>query len=59
LADHQQPVRYPMAPPPEPKDVIDPRSIYIHPPHGRRGRVLDDATETFVNQTRQNAEAAT
>jgi hopanoid C-3 methylase HpnR len=59
LSDHQEPVRYPMAPPPEPKDIIDPRSIYIHPPHSRRGRVLDDATETFVNQTRQNAEAAT
>jgi hopanoid C-3 methylase HpnR len=59
IADHQQPVRYPMAPPPAPKDLIDPRSIYVHPLHDRRGRVLDDATETFVNQTRQNAAAAT
>lgn len=59
VADHQQSVRYEMAPPPESKDVIDPKSIYIHPPHGGRSRVLDDATETFVKQTRLNAEAAT
>jgi hypothetical protein len=59
IADHEQPVCYEMAPPPEPKDVIDPKSIYIHPPHDRRSRVLDDATETFVNQSRLSAEPAT
>jgi hopanoid C-3 methylase HpnR len=57
ISDHQRPVRYEMAPPPEPREIIDPRSIYIHPAHGRTGRVLDDATETFVNQTRQRADA--
>ncbi len=59
LADHRQPVRYEMAPPPPPKDVIDPRSIYIHPAQGRRSRVIDDATETFVDQTRMKADATT
>jgi hypothetical protein len=33
--------------------------MYIYLPRGRRTRVLDDATETFVNQTRQNADPAT
>jgi hopanoid C-3 methylase HpnR len=58
IRDHQQPVRYQMSPPPAPKDVIDPKSIYVHPAHSR-GRVLDDATESFVNQTRINADATT
>ena len=56
VADHSQPVRYELTPPPEAVDTIDPKSIYIHPPHGRRSEVLDRATELFVNQTRVNAE---
>jgi hopanoid C-3 methylase HpnR len=52
LSDHRQLVRYEMSSPPEHRDLIDPRSIYIHPPRGRRGRSLDDATEQFVEQTR-------
>ncbi len=59
LADHRRPVRYEMAPPPAPRDVVDARSIYVHPAIGRRGRVIDDATETFVDQTRMRADAAT
>jgi hopanoid C-3 methylase HpnR len=59
LADHRRPVRYEMAPPPEPKEVIDPRSLYVHPSQGRRSRVIDDATEIFVEQTRMKADAAT
>jgi len=47
-----------MAPPPAHKDVIDPKSIYVHPANGR-GRVLDDETQRFVNQTRINADATT
>ena len=58
IGDHQQPVQYEMAPPPAPKDVIDPKSIYVHPAHTRT-RVLDEATESFVNQTRINADATT
>ncbi len=46
-------------PPPPPRDVIDARSIYIHPSQGRAARVIDDATETFVDQTRMKADAAT
>ena len=45
IADHAQPVHYELTPPPEAVDVIDPKSIYIHPPHGRRREVLDRATE--------------
>jgi hopanoid C-3 methylase HpnR len=52
LADHAQPVRYEMSLPPPHREVIDPRSLYIHPPRGRRGRSIDDATEEFVEQTR-------
>ena len=59
LADHRRPVRYEMAPPPVARDVIDPRSIYVHPAQGRSSRVIDDATETFVDQTRMRADAAT
>jgi hopanoid C-3 methylase HpnR len=55
IADHAQPVRYELAPPPESKDVIDARAIYIHSPNGQRSRVLDDATEFFVDQTRRSA----
>ncbi len=58
LRDHQRPVRYEMAPPPAHKDVIDPKSIYVHPANGR-SRVLDDDTQRFVNQTRINADVAT
>ena len=59
VADHRRAVRYEMTPPPAPRDVIDPKSIYIHPAQGRRGRVIDDATETFVDQSRLKADAAT
>ena len=54
LADHRQPVRYEMALPPEHRDVIDPRAMYVHSPRGRRGRSIDDDTEHFVEQTRMN-----
>src|SRR5271155_2014992 len=49
IADHQQPVRYQLSPPPEPKDVIDAKSIYVHPANGHRSHVLDEATQSFVN----------
>jgi hopanoid C-3 methylase len=58
LADHRRPVRYEMAPPPLPRDVVDPKSIYILPSQGRRSRVIDDATETFVDATRMKVDAA-
>jgi hypothetical protein len=28
------------------------RSLYIHPPRGRKGRDIDAATERFVEETR-------
>lgn len=56
LADHQLPVRYEMAPPPPPQEVIDPRNLYIHPSRGRRGRTIDAATEEFVERSRAGGE---
>ena len=56
LADHQQTVRYELSPPPEPKDIVDAKSIYIHPSNGHRSLVLDEATQSFVNQTRFKVE---
>jgi hopanoid C-3 methylase HpnR len=56
LADHRRPVRYEMALPPAASGArIDPKSLYIHPPAGRRGRHIDDDTERFVDQTRMSA----
>ena len=51
IADHHQPVRYQLSPPPDPRDVIDAKSIYIHPANGHRNHVLDEATQLFVNET--------
>jgi len=54
LADHAREVRYAMSPPPlQAADrKFDPKSLYVHGPAGRRGRAIDDATETFVDETR-------
>jgi magnesium-protoporphyrin IX monomethyl ester (oxidative) cyclase len=52
VADHDRPVRYAMTPPPAPRETVDRRSLYVHPPRGRRGRAIDDATERFVDETR-------
>jgi hopanoid C-3 methylase HpnR len=59
LADHAQPVRYELSPPPEPRDTIDARSIYVHPTNGHRSLALDEATQSFVNQTRLKPAHAT
>ena len=58
LADHRQPVHYEMSLPPEHRDLIDPRSIYVHSPRGRHGRSIDDDTEQFVEQTRSNGNSS-
>jgi hopanoid C-3 methylase HpnR len=56
LADHARPVHYTMAPPPGAgAGKLDPRTLYIHRPAGRRGRAIDDATEGFVEATRMGA----
>jgi hopanoid C-3 methylase len=55
LADHQQPVTYEITLPPSITGTpvpVDRKSLYIHPPEGRRGRQIDNATETFVDETR-------
>ena len=55
LADHAREVRYEIPLPPAAGSPVDKRALYIHPPAGRRSRVLDDATERFVDMTRQGA----
>ena len=52
LKDHEQPVRYELALPPEPKAIVDRNAMYIHRPNGHVRGVLDPATESFVNETR-------
>jgi hypothetical protein len=56
IADHRQPVVYELTPPPEAQEVVDAKSIYVHPSNGHRSIVLDEATQAFVNQTRLKAE---
>lgn len=58
LADHARPVQYELPPRPQFTAVADKRGLYVHKPGGRRGRVLDDATEQFVDATRSGADAA-
>jgi hopanoid C-3 methylase HpnR len=52
LADHAQPVRYQMEPPPRAGARIDRRSFYLHETRGRADRAIDDSTEHFVDATR-------
>jgi hypothetical protein len=37
--------------------AVDERSLYIHKRAGRRGRILDDATEQFVDSSRSGVDA--
>ena len=58
LADHAQPVAYQMPLPPRPESkepLAKATSFYIHTPHGRRSRHIDDTTEQFVDATRMGA----
>jgi hopanoid C-3 methylase HpnR len=53
LADHCRPVQYELPPPPNPAvGKVRPRDLYVHSAVGRRGRAIDDATESFVEATR-------
>jgi hopanoid C-3 methylase HpnR len=58
LRDHEQPVQYELTPPPPASAVIDPKSIYIHPPPARKNLALDRETESFVDQSLANGKAA-
>jgi hopanoid C-3 methylase HpnR len=56
LADHAREVRYAMTPPPGPgTEWSGAKSLYVHGPAGRRGRTIDDSTESFVDETRMGA----
>jgi hypothetical protein len=56
LADHALPVHYEIPlPQPAAAAAAPVRSLYIHPPRGRKGRAIDAATERFVEATRMGA----
>lgn len=55
LADHNQTVAYEMSLPPAPQETVDPKELYVHAARGRKGRAIDDETETFVEKTRMGA----
>jgi hopanoid C-3 methylase HpnR len=55
MADHARPVQYELPVRPAFAAVADKRALYVHKPAGRRGRVLDDATEQFVDASRSGA----
>jgi hypothetical protein len=60
LGDHARPVTYQIPlPPPHAAAVKEPAAkaagLYIHAPRGRRGRQIDESTETFVDATRMGA----
>jgi len=57
LADHARPMPYAMTPPPRSNAAFDAKKLYVHPPKGRRGRIIDDATESFVESTRMGTAA--
>jgi hypothetical protein len=56
IADHQQPVKYEISPPPKWEERIARGALYVHAPGGRKGRPIDTATEQFVEATRMGAE---
>ncbi|MDJ0683011.1 MAG: hypothetical protein QNJ18_24505, partial [Xenococcaceae cyanobacterium MO_167.B52] len=51
LSDHQQPVKYKISLPPKAEEKINPDILYVHTPAGHRGRMLDQSTEAFVEDT--------
>ena len=58
LADHGMPVTYEIPlPPSAPERRVNPASLYVHAPRGRRGRAIDAATEQFVDETRMGTSA--
>jgi hopanoid C-3 methylase HpnR len=58
LADHAQTVRYQIPVPPArnaERPAANRAGLYVHAPRGRAARHIDDATETFVEETRIGA----
>ncbi|HEY2131459.1 MAG TPA: hopanoid C-3 methylase HpnR [Acetobacteraceae bacterium] len=56
LADHAREVRYEMSPPSGMGDgKLNSKALYVHGAGGRRSRAIDDAMESFVDQTRMGA----
>src|SRR6202795_2722682 len=56
IADHHQPVRYEISPPPEWEEKIARGALYVHGAGGRKGRQIDNETEAFVEAARMGAE---
>ena len=52
MTDHAQPVRYELPRSDRVAIGADKRALYVHQPPTRRARVLDEATQRFVAETR-------
>jgi hopanoid C-3 methylase HpnR len=59
LRDHERPVRYELSPPPEHQLIVEKNAMYVHRPNGHTTSVLDEATASFVNETRISHQPAT
>ena len=57
LRDHEDPFKYGITLPPPPVGKVDPKSLYVHQPAGRKGRAIDKSTEDFVDRTRMGVSA--
>ena len=55
LADHQRPVSYALSLPPAVQETVNSKLLFILPSKGRRGRVVDDSTEQFIETTRMGS----
>lgn len=57
MADHRRDVRYPIPLPPEAREKIAAKALYVHEARGRKGRAIDAETERFVEATRMGGGA--
>jgi hopanoid C-3 methylase HpnR len=57
MADHARRVDYEIPLPPPAQDKVDSKLLYVHEARGRKGRAIDDATESFVEATRMGTSA--
>ena len=57
LADHSQEVKYEMRPPPPAVEGLSQEQLYVHATEGHHSREIDEASERFVQATRDDKQA--
>ena len=57
MADHQREVKYQIPLPPEPREKVAAKALYVHEARGRASRAIDSETEKFVDETRMGTGA--